>query len=634
MARLRHFLAFTLLAPTLALAMIVTGGGSPAYALKAPIDLGKIGKEGLQIGQKIAGSNVAKGATLFGRFSNPVGWTITAGTAAWFAYENRDSIINFIGGGDTPKTAGEWKTRLGLKWDFGPAWTTTGSDGVQYVKVLSVTGRTVRFEHGCNQGLAVAGDSYYGYTYRCGQEWNTNTVEWAGNTSRTTHGVGKARCRTDSGSHVLRDLPGSMNSIGYVQSTAAAWKVTKDVVLCQSGETLVGFYAPPANMQPVQSPPTRMQNFGIAWGTITLPDTAPRGGSVKESDPIVFREAKVTVRCKNGNTGETSEIRSVSEYGKSGTVAMPSCKEHFGPDWYATGFTIAPTKPETETGEPLPDGWEVPDFPPVEWDELIPDKEDADWQPCLGTKDGCSLGVWIDDVPCSSGNANCSQWTRVMEKDPNRVKCMYGAKQVPMRNCYPIAYPLDATQPGQNTSPEVNETPGNGTQTKPNPGTDAPANVKPPQVGTGTTAPPVPNHATDAPAQKQCFPKGWGMLNPFEWVYKPVKCALEWGFKPETPMSVRVDRMKANVTSRAPFSWFAALSGLPNAAGGSGGCPTSWALTIKGESYSLICGTAAETWVRGARPVWVVLAMAGAVYPLIRSLVYASTPVIKPTPTS
>jgi hypothetical protein len=29
-----------------------------------------------------------------------------------------------------------------------------------------------------------------------------------------------------------------------------------------------------------------------------------------------------------------------------------------------------------------------------------------------------------------------------------------------------------------------------------------------------------------------CFPTGWGLLNPVEWVYKPVKCALSWAFLP------------------------------------------------------------------------------------------------------
>lgn len=44
--------------------------------------------------------------------------------------------------------------------------------------------------------------------------------------------------------------------------------------------------------------------------------------------------------------------------------------------------------------------------------------------------------------------------------------------------------------------------------------------------GDGST-PPVTSDSDD------CFPNGWGLFNPKEWVEKPVKCALVWAFEPD-----------------------------------------------------------------------------------------------------
>ncbi len=639
MRRVRTFLAFSVLAPTMALTLVITGGGQPAYAFKPPVDLGKVAKEGIQIGQKIAGSELGgtaiKGASLYGRFSNPVGWAITAGGAAWWGYENRDSIMNFLHGDSTPKTVQEWETSLGAKWDYGEKWSAAGKDGLIGVEIKSVTGRTVTYNIYCNNAVSKWNNDppYYMCVNTDGKYWglgNPGSAYQAGQTyADSSHGPARARCVNSAGVarevwfDLLVGIPGSTGS-------ASDFNRTRTLDLCSSGESVVGFYIPPADKKPGRYNGDWYHQFGIKWGFINLPGTAPLGGNVKPEDTLVFQEADVTARCKNALTGDTTTIKATSDLGSSGNVVVPSCKEHLGEDWYGTGFTIAPTKPETETGEPLPDEWDVPDFPPVEWDELIPDKTDADWQPCLGTKDGCSLGVWIDDVPCAPGNASCNQWTRVLERTPDRVKCMYGSKPVEMKNCLPIGYPITPTQPGQVTNPDVNQQPGNGTQTNPNSGTKP--GTSSPSVGQAVTAPPVPAQATDAGAQKQCFPKGWGMLNPFEWVYKPVTCAFEWAFKPRTELSVRIDRMRAKVANRAPFTWLASLTALPTSVGG-GGCPTNWAVTIQGKQYSLICGTPVEGVVRAARPVFVVLVLGAAIAPLLRSLVYSSTPIVKPTPT-
>lgn len=53
------------------------------------------------------------------------------------------------------------------------------------------------------------------------------------------------------------------------------------------------------------------------------------------------------------------------------------------------------------------------------------------------------------------------------------------------------------------------------------------------------TTPPAPgDDGPDSPDKKKCYPSGWGVLNPFEWVLKPTSCALDWAFKPTVPLGV------------------------------------------------------------------------------------------------
>lgn len=43
---------------------------------------------------------------------------------------------------------------------------------------------------------------------------------------------------------------------------------------------------------------------------------------------------------------------------------------------------------------------------------------------------------------------------------------------------------------------------------------------------------PTADAAPSDPEASECWPNGWGMLNPAEWVYRPINCALRWAFVP------------------------------------------------------------------------------------------------------
>jgi hypothetical protein len=131
----------------------------------------------------------------------------------------------------------------------------------------------------------------------------------------------------------------------------------------------------------------------------------------------------------------------------------------------------------------------------------------------------------------------------------DRPSCTWGANVLADGECVPLR---------QDTSVVAPPT----TQPTPSPTVDpSPAPTPPP----GQAGQPVDAEGRD------CFPNGWGILNPVEWVQKPVKCALSWAFVPSTSTMTRVDGLATDLTTRAPapeltsvFSWLAP----PKMAGG------------------------------------------------------------------
>jgi hypothetical protein len=613
---LRSGLVVTLLALVCSMGLVIQTA-RPAEALD-PGDIGKLGKNALKLGATIVedvpgGANTIKGVSLFGRFSNPVGWAITGGMAAWWAYDNRDSIMDFIGGTDTPSTRDEWSQsqnwpQTGTGTGTSGAWTPHGVSSKIDLTILGVgtAPNSIKVRMECKWATS---------SYSC-QDGNGKFARIASLEIGGDPSAGRApdyalrefaNCKTGTAAPAQARPTASVNYVGDTYGTVR----TIDIPVCPTGSTVTGIAIAPRIASGIDP-----QTFGLAWG-----DLLPVDGT----KPITFDGAKVTIDCRNAATGDTATLTSRSDLGASGTVVMPSCKQHLGDDWYGTGFKVAPTLPKVDD-EPI----EVPDFPPLEWDELIP-KEDA--QPCHGTKNGCSLSVWVDNDPCSEGVSKCKTWTKIATKTPDRVECQYGARTVPIKNCYPLAHAYD-TRTGQNTNtqtgPDTSAPPKTGTQTPTQTETDAPATPKP-DAGTSNPAPPA--EAADKPEQGKCFPKGWGMLNPFEWVYKPVKCVMVWAFVPPTAFDVRLTRMKAKFDNKAPFSWVMSLTSLPSAIPG-GGCP-DWTLKPpKGASRNIICGTPFGNAMRGARPVLAALMIGAACWPLIRSVMYASFPVVKTSATS
>lgn len=154
----------------------------------------------------------------------------------------------------------------------------------------------------------------------------------------------------------------------------------------------------------------------------------------------------------------------------------------------------------------------------VEWAESFPD---CDEQVCK------VFLMWIDaqgtEVNCYDRPEECEGWYTRADKE-TKFKCRYGtnlatAALLALAECTQLAqlFEQGAVENGQaypDPAKDPASSPGGQTST-------APAPATPPGSGPGN------------PEQtRQCWPTGWGMFNPFEWVYLPVKCALEWAFVP------------------------------------------------------------------------------------------------------
>jgi hypothetical protein len=135
--------------------------------------------------------------------------------------------------------------------------------------------------------------------------------------------------------------------------------------------------------------------------------------------------------------------------------------------------------------------------------------------------------MWIDEQGternCYDFPEHCEGWYTKTDK-ATKFKCRYGtnlaaAALLALAECTHLAQlfepnAVDSGQAYPDPSKDPAASPGGQTST-------APAPATPPGSG-----------VNDPTKTRQCWPTGWGMFNPFEWVYLPVKCALEWAFVP------------------------------------------------------------------------------------------------------
>ncbi|MCU1356112.1 MAG: hypothetical protein JWM89_1530 [Acidimicrobiales bacterium] len=173
------------------------------------------------------------------------------------------------------------------------------------------------------------------------------------------------------------------------------------------------------------------------------------------------------------------------------------------------------------------------------------------------------------------GGQHCTPQTQVVN---GVTVCMMGGVQVDMMFCTNAQ--TVATQ-AQTTGVIVGEPVT--APAIPHPGT--PTGDPPTSTDTGDPVTEDPGDAMNDPvadtpdtdSRGDCLPHGWGLLNPVDWVVKPVKCALRWAFVPTEGFTPRLTRLHTEFDDSAVGSLAdvgdslggAITSGLSTAQGGS-----------------------------------------------------------------
>lgn len=176
----------------------------------------------------------------------------------------------------------------------------------------------------------------------------------------------------------------------------------------------------------------------------------------------------------------------------------------------STGTEVVPVIPRTEPPQ------EIKELPQQFPDCFPPDGS----RPCALTLWQAKPGQALES--CGAAGELCDGWAQ----QPNAhqlYNCRYGPYPVDLNKCSAYRFPRLGILPnmGLDGSPIPITAPAPSPLPNPvnNPSTGLPA-----QPGTD------PNAGADG--KQDCWPTGWGVLNPASWVLMPMKCAIDWAFKP------------------------------------------------------------------------------------------------------
>jgi hypothetical protein len=340
--------------------------------------------------------------------------------------------------------------------------------------------------------------------------------------------------------------------------------------------------------------PENLYKWGDQLGT-SSPAFDPKGSDVKY---------RTTVECIEDNGNKTTIT--ADWLGSDGGAKYPSCAA--AGKGHATGVTtIEGTKPGTITPEKL---WETT-APAVDpnYDKCGPERPGS----------GCKMAITLDGKPCVSGNFVCENWSEFKndaEWGP-RLGCTYGPYTLTLEQCS-IMEP--AYKPGGAPATEENAdgNPNTKNYTEPGGNTFTPTQTAPAPVPGGAGAP-QPSQLTEL----QCWPQGWGVFNPADWIAKPLRCA----FEPKKDFTAVTTALATKAETKAPIGFLVMDMGGPDSAG----CP-DWTINVAGLSKNVVCGASFTDAIHSVRaPLFGLLATA-MVWPLLRSMWYAAIPILRVTP--
>lgn len=264
----------------------------------------------------------------------------------------------------------------------------------------------------------------------------------------------------------------------------------------------------------------RMTNSGGSTGDIP-PTTTP------DSDPAR------TLRCVIVGSNGTSYSASTGSFHETDPV-LPS-----------------PVCPDLPAGV-LMDTMTIFEDSPMGSVELWTESTTPEYDASQALAPECSEGTCLLDlrksaVSCFSSPDGCAEWFA----DPDKATtytCHYGTHAVDLDECNVYA---PSFNPEARSTGDVYGDPETG-----DPITAPPGSL--PGIDKGTFGSP----SQDPTAERECFPSGWGVLNPVEWVVRPVQCALEWAFVPrESVVQAKMQEVTDTWADTPPAKVAAMVSG-------------------------------------------------------------------------
>ena len=337
--------------------------------------------------------------------------------------------------------------------------------------------------------------------------------------------------------------------------------------------------------------------------------------------PIDKWSAKTDVTCRRPD-GSTFPL-TATEVGHPERLSVPSC--------YASDPSSTPkdVKVTGLSGDTLLEVTNLNNY-------------ESDFPNCFGPQGmTCVTRVHVGGQPCAVGVPGCANWWLNRSNPDLEIDCRFGSYVVALANCEPLkrSYRPDAppegdpvTTPGgfpdpDGPYPEPTATPSPTTDPTPTTGpSTGPSGEPEPCVGAACGEGPQPDPGDGSGS---CLGDAWSW-NPVDWIYVPVKCVFLWAFVPKTSLSTRIDGIVSTITGKAPFSFLTGIAGfapmIPT-----GTCP-DWTVTVGEHERNVVCGHSYTEAIRAARPVLTAFMLALALWPLIRSTMYAAFPILKPNP--
>lgn len=223
-----------------------------------------------------------------------------------------------------------------------------------------------------------------------------------------------------------------------------------------------------------------------------------------------------TARCRLPDGSLQTAVEEVT--GEGDKAPIPSCHERW-PGSVSEGVEI-------KSGY-LGDQEVIADYDLPAREDVLEQYPDCFDQAGAFQPSSCRVRVYVNGVKCNVGVTGCANW-ETGRADGDTVECRMASYVIPLRECDHLK-----TQYRTDTKTRtLTETTTDGklqTKEEAKSGTDTTTGT--PREGANPSGPSTnPDGETD-PDTQSCFGDAWS-LNPVDWVYVPVKCALLWAFVP------------------------------------------------------------------------------------------------------